>query len=258
MRNVIKAVIPASGRGTRMRPLTEYLPKPMLPLGKKPVLQHIVEELKEADIREMAIVIHPDHESVYSYFNNYPGITFIRDDSRSGPGGALLKAEKFIGGDPFITLFSDAPVKGSGREEHLKELIEIKKSRNAGAALSIYQIPQTEISSRGVVVPRTEKFSKAVRLADIIEKPPPAEKTEGKQWASACRFVLDARIFKALKNIERDEDGEIQLTPAIRRLIKKVIPVMGVPLKKELVRYDTGNFSGYFEAFEEFADRKQS
>lgn len=253
MGKIDKAVIPAAGRGTRLQPLTDYMPKAMLPLGRKPVLQHIIEELYEANIREIGIIIHPAHEQVYSYFCDYPGIIFICDESTSGPGGAILKAEKFVDGSPFLTLFSDAPVKGDGRGDYLKELMEIKKSENAGAAVSIYQIPQAEVSSRGVVLPKSEKFSNAVRLSDIIEKPSPAEKTKGKQWASACRYVLDARIFEALKNSERDEDGEIQLTPAIRRLIEQDVPVLGVPLKKELVRYDTGNFRGYFKAFEKFA-----
>lgn len=240
--------------GTRLRPLTDYLPKPMLPLGKKPVLHHIAEELKEAGITEMIIVIHPAHEHLYSYFSDWNEITFIRDDSTSGPGGAILQAEEFVDGEEFITVFSDAPVKGEGRGNYLKGLAEAKISEEAGAALSIYPIPKSEVSSRGLVLPGRENFADSVRLTDIIEKPSTAEYTSGKQWASACRYVLDARIFNVLKNSERDESGEIQLTTAIRRLIKKEIPVWGVPLKKNLVRYDTGNFRGYFEAFEAFAD----
>lgn len=254
MGNIEKAIIPAAGVGTRMRPLTDYLPKPMLPLGKKPVLQHIAEELKEAGITEMGIVIHPAHEHLYSYFSDWNEITFIRDDTTSGPGGAILQAEEFVGGDEFITVFSDAPVKGEDRGIYLKELTEAKISDEAGVVLSMYSIPKTEVSSRGLVLPEREKFTDVVRLTDIIEKPPISEYTGDRQWASACRYVLDTRIFDELKNSERDEGGEIQLTTAIRRLIKKEIPVWGVPLKKNLVRYDTGNFSGYFEAFEAFAD----
>lgn len=62
MGNIKKAIIPAAGVGARLRPLTDYLPKPMLPLGKKPVLQHILEELKEAGITQMGVIIHPAHE----------------------------------------------------------------------------------------------------------------------------------------------------------------------------------------------------
>lgn len=254
MGNIKKAIIPAAGVGTRMRPLTNYLPKPMLPLGKKPVLQHITEELKEAGITQMGIVIHPAQEHLYSYFSDWNEITFIRDESTSGPGGAILQAEEFAGGNEFITVFSDAPVKGEDRGNYLKELAEAKVSEEAGAALSIYSIPKTEVSSRGLVLPERENFTDGVRLTDIIEKPPASEYSGGRQWASACRYVLDARIFHELKNSERDEGGEIQLTTAIRRLIKKGIPVWGLPLKKNLVRYDTGNFRGYFEAFEAFAD----
>lgn len=183
-------------------------------------------------------------------------VTFISDDSTSGPGGAILKAEEFVGGDEFITVFSDAPVKGESRGSYLNELTETKASEEAGAALSIYRVPKTEVSSRGMVLPASEKFTGSVRLTDIIEKPSTFDSTSGELWASACRYVLDARIFWALKKLERDFDGEIQLTTAIRRLIKQEIPVWGVPLKKNLVRYDTGNFRGYFEAFEAFADTR--
>jgi len=251
MSQISKAVVPAAGLGTRMEPISSYLPKPMLPLGRKPVLQHIVDELQQAGIQEIGLVIRSDHQAIWKYFRNQSAITLIKDDSTSGPGGAILKTEEFIGGDDFVVIFSDAPIRGSNRSEYLQRLMALKQNRKARAALSIYQIPKSEASSRGVVVFDEQEFSKVepLRLTDIIEKPSDEEIS---RWASACRYVLDGDIFEALKNISADEDGELQLTPAIRHLIATGKTVVGLPLPNQLQRYDTGNFEGYFEAFGDF------
>jgi len=218
MSQISKAVVPAAGLGTRMEPISSYLPKPMLPLGRKPVLQHIVDELQQAGIQEIGLVIRSDHQAIWEYFRNQSAITLIKDDSTSGPGGAILKTEEFIGGDDFVVIFSDAPIRGSNRSEYLKRLMALKQNRKIRAVLSIYQIPQSEVSSRGVVVFDEQEFSKVepLRLTDIIEKPSDEEIS---RWASACRYVLDGDIFETLKSITSDQKGELQLTPAIRDLI---------------------------------------
>ena len=253
MSNITKAVIPAAGLGTRMKPISNYLPKSMMPLGRKPVLEHITDELKEAGIKEIAIVKRSSYSVIEEYFSKYKGFYFIDDDSRSGPGGALLKAEEFIGEEDFVTVFADAPVKGEQRSSHLQNLISVKQIKNTAAAISIYQIPQSEISSRGVVTFANQGLDQGpVQLADIIEKPSKSEQRS--RWASACRYVLGNEIFDRLRNISRDGNREIQLTPALQRLISEGRKVLGVPLPDYMRRYDTGNFKGYFEAFEDFAE----
>ncbi len=109
MSKITKAVIPAAGKGTRMRPLTNYISKPMLPLGKKPVLQHIIEELKEGGINEISVVVKSDDQKMIDYFEDDTSVQFILDDSFSGPGGAILKTEQFIKNEDFIVVFADAP-----------------------------------------------------------------------------------------------------------------------------------------------------
>lgn len=227
----------------------------MLPLGKKPVLQHIVEELKGAGITKIAVVIRTEHESVAEYFGGDESISFIYDDSVSGPGGAVLEAESFIAGDDFLVVLSDAPVRGSGRSDYLGKLMAIKNKTEAQAVLSIYQVPVSEMGSRGVVVLEKESIGKeAVSLEDIIEKPD-KERRIG-NWASACRYVFEGEIFEALKNSSTDKDGELQLTSAIRYLIQNKKRVVGCPLPQGLQRYDIGNFEGYFEAFAAFTSGK--
>lgn len=253
MSRIKKAVIPAAGSGTRMKPISNYLPKPMLPLGKKPVLQYIIEELKGADIEEIAIVTRSEYETIFEYFSSDSSVTFIEDNSSSGPGGAILKAENFIGEDDFIVIFSDAPMLGKNRSEYLKHLIAAKTYSELKSVLSIYPISKSEISSRGVVCFEKEQISEEeiVRLTDILEKP--SEDQEFRLWASACRYIFEASIIKELKAVEIDSNGERQLTPAIRKLIEEGSPVGGLPLKDDLERHDTGNFEGYFEAFRKFS-----
>lgn len=252
MGKITKAIIPAAGLGTRMKPITNYLPKPMLPLGKKPVIQHIVEELKGAGITEIVLIIRKEHESIVEYFSDTDGLSFIYDETASGPGGAILKAEPFVAEENFVVIFSDAPIKGEGRSEYLKNLVGLKEEEE-NAVLSIYEIPGSEISSRGIVTFEEKDLSgsRVVKLKDIIEKP--SSKRGSQTWASACRYVLGPEIFDSLKKVESDEDGELQLTPAIRLMIAEGYEVLGYPLAKSLNRYDTGNFEGYFQAFIDFA-----
>lgn len=254
MSTITKAVIPAAGRGTRLRPLTEYLPKPMLPLGRKPVLQHIVEEVGAAGIEEIALIVRSDQKAVFSRYSGFSGLELLVDDSFSGPGGALLKAEEFVAGSNFVTVLADAPVRGPGRERHLNELINLRKTDEAAAALSLYRIPGSEAGDRGVVaVEEREGPEKSpLQITGMTEKPPAGN--NGKRWASACRYVFGPEIFEMLKKADRAEKGELQLTAGIRQLIKEKRPVLGLPLPDGLKRYDTGNFEGYFEAFSAFTE----
>lgn len=252
--SIQKAVIPAAGKGRRMSPISDYLPKSMLPLGKKPVLHHIIEELRDASISKIAVIARSNQTAVFSYFMNFPEVEFIIDDSTSGPGGAILEAREFVGENDFITIFADAPVRGADRGIYLQELMDIKKNKDAEAALAIYKVAQKEMGSRGVITFKDKDHQKeGIRhLADIIEKPEPEKYTSS--WAAACRYVLSPQIFEALGNIERDENEELQLTTALRHLIKEGNSVVGYSIPNNMRRYDTGNFEGYFEAFRDFAD----
>jgi len=251
MKTISKAVIPAAGKGTRMRPLTNYLTKPMLPLGKKPVLQHIIEELKEAGINKIAVVVRSDDQKMIEYFEDDTAVQLIFDDSLSGPGGAILKTESFVKNEEFVVVFADAPLEGSGRSRYLNDLISLKSKEGVMGALAIYPIGKEEASSRGVVKFEANRSTddKTVRLTDIIEKPSVIPEDP---WATACRYVLDNKIFDILKRTTPDKNNELQLTPAIRKMIQNEDIVLGYPLPDGISRHDTGNFEGYFEAFRAF------
>ncbi len=135
MSKIRKAVIPAAGLGSRLRPLTDYLSKPMLPLGKKPVLQYIIEELKETGIEEIAVVAKSDDTDMRNYFKKETTVDFIVDDTLSGPGGVLLKAESFVNEENFVVAFSDSPLKGEGRKNYIQKLISLKRNTEIAAVL---------------------------------------------------------------------------------------------------------------------------
>lgn len=252
MTQINKAVIPAAGQGTRLRPLTNYLSKPMLPLGKKPVLQHIIEELKEAGIKEIAVVVRSDDQRMVDYFKEDAAIQFIFDDSSSGPGGAILKTEPFINNDEdFVVVFADAPLIGTGIGTFWRDLISLKKETDVMATLAIYPIAKEEVSSRGVVKFEVDKYisAKRLRLTDITEKP---STVPDEPWAVACRYVLNNNVLDILKEVDPDDNGELQITPAIHKMITGGDKVLGHPLPEGLTRHDTGNFEGYFKALQAF------
>lgn len=245
-----KAVIPAAGNGSRLSPVSQYLPKGMLPLGKKPVLHHIVDELREVEIEHIAIVAKSRHTPVFSYFRDFADVNLIIDDSETGPGGALLAAEEFINNDNFVTIFADAPVIGEAREQNLYELIKIKEVKESAAVLSAYKVPRLEANQRGIIeFEGSERLMDGVRRITEIKEKPSKEDLEEKEWASACRYVFGQNIFDALKEIETDGKGELQLSDATQLLIEQGELVVGYPLKDNLKRYDTGTFEGYREAF---------
>ena len=255
-KSIRKAVIPAAGTGSRLLPITNYLPKAMLPLGKKPVLHHIVDELQEASIDKIGIVARSNQTAIFKYFRNFPDVEFIIDDSKSGPGGAVLNAQKFVGSEDFIVVFGDSPIKGKKRGSYLNDLTKLKKSKNAAAVISTYNVPESEISSRGVLVfEEQDEINGPQKITNIIEKPSP--QTVESTWVSACRYILDPSIFYALSAIGSAEEDEIQLTTAIRHQVQNGDSVWGYPLPRRLKRYDTGNFEGYFEAFSVFATENQ-
>jgi UTP--glucose-1-phosphate uridylyltransferase len=251
MPSVSKAIIPAAGLGKRMHPLSSYMSKPMLPLGRKPVLQHIIEEIRAAGVEEILILSRSEHKAIRSYFQDRSNITIEIDDSAGGPGEAILKGERFAGNGSLLSVFSDAPLGGEEPEVVIKKMKELFQQHDAEAVLSIYPVPEKEAGSRGIVkVDDLNSRRGLYRITDIIEKPGSISISE--PMASACRYLFTSRIFSALKSANRDKNGELQLTAGIKELIKGGHKVLGITLPEGITRHDTGNFKGYFRALNSF------
>jgi len=258
---VRKAVIPAAGLGTRLLPLTRSLPKEMLPIGRKPVIQYVVEEIFSAGIEYILIITSQSKRLIEDYFDgseSLPGEVFyvnqaIRPDLPYGLAYAVSLAEGFAGNEPFLVCLGDCIIKNSSANSLLRRLIHTHETQNSAVTVAFEEVAPEQVSRYGIARPSSiadQMFPEEFQLDDIVEKP--SRQKAPSNLAVAARYVLEPEIFSYIKQTQPGAGGELQLTDAIRLLLKSGHPVWGVKLKNE-VRYDIGSFPGYFKAFFEFS-----
>jgi UTP--glucose-1-phosphate uridylyltransferase len=253
-KTISKAIIPAAGLGTRMEPITKVIPKEMLPLGRKPVLEYIIEELHAGGIEEILIVTRSDKSIIREYFETWDGIDFIEENHARGSGYAVLMGKDFVGEDECIVALADAPLWEENPGSLVLELSHAHITQQAAITMAIYQVPWGETHMRGIMNPAREIIpGKAVALRDMIEKPDP--ETAPSNWAGVGRYAFSPDIFIALETITPDENSEIGITEGIRRLAQAGKAFYGYPLREGQTRFDTGNYEGYVEAFRFFTEK---
>jgi len=197
-----KAVVLAAGRGTRMQSLTEQIPKPMLPVRGKPILEHLLDRLREAGITSALIVTGYRAEAIETHFRGYPlSLEFRRQTVVDGTGSAALLGEQFVGDEPFLLTFGDV-------------LAEAAAYRGMLAALTDYPEAEMAIGVKWVEDPWQ---GAAVYAADgwvsrIIEKPPQGSSTT--HWNSAGLFAFRRSVFDELRRVPISPRGEYELTTA--------------------------------------------
>jgi dTDP-glucose pyrophosphorylase len=211
---VNKAVVLAAGKGTRMGELTEHLPKPMLPLAGKPMIEHILDRLGEAGISEAFIVTGYRAEIIEQHLRDYPmKLTFERQQAINGTGTAALLARKFAGADPFLLTFGDIICESDDYSGI--------SSINAAAVLGVKHVDDpyqgAAVYEQGGVVSR------------IIEKPPRGTSTT--HWNSAGLYTFDPVIFEHLAKLEPSPRGEYELTGGIASLIAAGERVLLYPIR---------------------------
>lgn len=269
---VTKAVIPAAGKGTRLYPATKSQAKEMLPLGTKPTIQHVVEELAAAGVRQVLIVTGRRKRAIEDHFDvdgewlsevNHDGrgaddlwpqdieIFYTRQSEQRGLGDAVACARAFCAGEPFVVALGDciltAPAQGPGAVVRLVDLFERAR---AAACIATYPVSLEDTSRYGILDPAGETSGRApFALRGIVEKPGPARAPS--TWAISARYVFTPAIFDAIeegRSLARDGE-EIQLTDAIRALLSRGLSVYGMPLAEGEVRLDVGDFRSYGSAF---------
>jgi UTP--glucose-1-phosphate uridylyltransferase len=266
-----KAVIPAAGLGTRFLPVTKSMPKEMLPIIDKPVIQYVVEEAIDAGIDDIIIITGRGKRAIEDYFDaapelemrlssqqkeetlsrlkkitDFPGIHYIRQKEPLGLGDAILKAEKHIGNEPFAVLLGDDIV--ANTNSCTGQLMSVF-SRFRASVISVEEVPPEKVSSYGIIkgsVIEPDLYA----IEDIIEKPTPA--LAPSTMGAVGRYIFIPEIFDCLKYTSPGVGNEIQLTDAIRLLLKKH-PVYGFKFKGK--RYDTGDKLGYIETIIDYALR---
>jgi dTDP-glucose pyrophosphorylase len=205
--NITKAVLLAAGRGTRMRDLTAALPKPMLEVRGKPVLQHIVEGLRDAGLADFLIIVGWRAEVVRDFFGDGSKlgvrIAYETQIVQDGTGRVVELAREFTGADPFILSYGDILI----APENYPRICTGLESAEA-----VVSVKQNEDVAQGGAVFVNEKFE----LIDLREKPKPGEPTS--PWYNAGVYGFKPSIFDYIAKLERSPRGEYELTDAIRNL----------------------------------------
>ena len=271
---VRKAIIPAAGLGTRLLPNTKSIPKEMLPLVDKPVIQYIVEEAVSAGIEEILIITNRGKSPIEDYFDYSPDLEerlirdgkqdeantvravadmadvfFLRQKETKGLGHAIWRAKSFVGDEPFAILLGDDIM--LSEKPVLKQLVEAAEEHSC-SAIAVREVPD-ELIVKYSSVKLEEKLSDRVfRIGDMNEKPTLEEKFSN--YAILGRYVLTPAIFDILAHTAPGRNNEIQLTDGMKELCH-IEPMCAVDFEGR--RYDTGNLKGYLEAIIDFALKNQ-
>jgi UDP-N-acetylglucosamine diphosphorylase / glucose-1-phosphate thymidylyltransferase / UDP-N-acetylgalactosamine diphosphorylase / glucosamine-1-phosphate N-acetyltransferase / galactosamine-1-phosphate N-acetyltransferase len=205
--NIVKAVLLAAGRGTRMRELTQEIPKPMLRVRGKPVLQHIIEGLRDAGVSDFLIIVGWHAEVVRNFFSDGSTlgarIEYATQVVQDGTGKVVELAREFTGPDPFVLSYGDILV---APENYPRICAALE------GAKAVVSVKRNEDVSQGGAVFVNEKFE----LIDLREKPKPGEPTS--PWYNAGIYAFRPVIFDYIAKLERSPRGEFELTDAVRNL----------------------------------------
>jgi len=255
------AVFPVAGRGTRFLPATKAVPKEMLPIIDKPLIQYGVEEAIEAGATRLVFITHSSKRAIEDHFDQDveleraledagkmeilarvrdvvpKGIScvFIRQGEPLGLGHAVLCARPAVGDEPFFVHLPDDLI--IGERGCLSEMVE-QYERTGASSIAVEEVPQDKTSSYGIVDIDTEG-----QLKQIVEKPAPEEAPS--TLAVVGRYLLTPAIFDKLETTGRGAGGEIQLTDAIADLLGSE-PVYASRFTGR--RFDCGNKLGYIQA----------
>jgi UTP--glucose-1-phosphate uridylyltransferase len=268
------AVIPVAGMGTRLLPATKSQPKEMLPVGRKPVVQYVVEELTRVGIQRMLFITGAGKHSIENHFDlNLELIDNLRETGKEelltelefersaaqyfytrqrqllGLGHAVLCAQPFIGDQSFVVALGDSIIGLHAQSRVVESMIKIFEEQKAAAVIAFEEVPIDDVHQYGIAQPKVP--GSIFEVQDLIEKPSAEEAPSN--LAIAARYVFSPAIFDAIQHTKPGKGGEIQLTDAIRLLLHNNHKIYGVCLDSTEKRYDIGNFESYFRAFVEFA-----
>ncbi|MFC1538020.1 UTP--glucose-1-phosphate uridylyltransferase [Candidatus Latescibacterota bacterium] len=262
---IIKVVIPVAGLGTRLLPATKSQPKEMLPIGRKPIVQYVVEEVAQAGLENILFVTGRKKRSIEDHFDFCPELGeecpesdlpdnlsyfYIRQANQHGLGDAISYAEKFVGNDSFAVALGDTVIHGGSHSSLLKRMIDVHEREKAAATVAIMEVSEDNVRKYGIAKPKKRPGS-SFEIDKLIEKPLPSAAPSN--LAVTARYVFDPVIFEAIKKTPPGNRGELEITDAMNTLIKMGHKVVGVKLRKNESRYDVGSFESYFKAFLDYA-----
>lgn len=207
----MKGVIPAAGKGTRMEPFTNAYPKELLPVGEKAVIEHAINDMKEAGITDICIVVGWKQHAILDYLGSGKDlgvhITYVVQDKRDGLAGAVKAAENFVGDESFAVVLGDNYVDD---KEALKDLVEFHEEEDMDATIGSFR--PDDVTSYGIIDPGEENL-----VENLVEKP--SEGDAPSNIAISGMYVFEPEIFGSIDEIGKGVGGEYQLTDAIDRMI---------------------------------------
>ena len=250
------AVVPVAGLGTRLLPATRAIPKEMLPVGGKPVVQHVVEELAAAGIERVVFVTAVGKEAIERHFaaavadGEFGGLTFeyVVQPQQCGLGAAVLRAHAATGDEPFAIALGDAILGTRTQPRVIERLAQARAAHDGAFAVAVRDVPRALTNRFGIVC--TDADADVARVTSIVEKPDPGAAPS--TLAVAARYVATPAIYDALRDTPPGAHGELELTDAIARLVDAGTPVVALHIRA-LERHDIGTHESYAAAFLAFA-----
>lgn len=271
---VRKAVFPAAGLGTRFLPATKAMPKEMLPLVDKPLIQYGVEEAMHSGVQNIIIVTGRGKTAIEDHFDvsfelehllesrhkrdllatvrsvsDLINVAYVRQKEALGLGHAVLRARELVGDEPFAAILSDDII--DSEVPALRQLLDVYEFYGA-PVVALMEVPRENISAYGVVdaepIPDTNGGGRVYRIRNLVEKPKPEEAPSN--LAIIGRYVLTPEVFESIESIEPGSGGELQLTDALKHVLRSR-PIYGY--RFEGTRYDAGDKLGFLRATVEFA-----
>lgn len=271
------AIIPVAGMGTRLLPATKSQPKEMLPVGRKPVVQYVVEELTNSGMRRLLFITSRGKSSIEYHFDsdnelvNYlrqtgreeqlrdvvfshtdQGVEFFytRQREQRGLGHAVLCARPLVGDEPCVVALGDSIIGVHAQSDIVARMVDEFERSKADVVVAFEEVAPQEVVHYGIAQPRGPAGD-VFELEDVVEKP--GVQQAPSNLAVAARYVLSPAIFPALAETPPGKGNEIQLTDAIRQLLREGHKGIGIRLGPSERRFDVGNFATYFRTFIEFA-----
>ncbi len=271
--SIRKAVLPVAGWGTRFLPATKAMPKEMLPIVDKPIIQFIVEEFIEAGIENLVFVTGRHKKAIENHFDINVSLEkhlsdsgkeellyqikrishmvnpiYVRQKEQLGLGHAVLTAEPAVGKEPFVVALGDIILDRG--EEHLKSMISMF-NRFGKSIIALFEVEPSEVHKYGVA--KVKEIEDGVfMIEDVVEKPSPGEAPSN--LAIVGRYIFTPEIFEALKRTKPGKGGEIQLTDAIKLLMEREV-VYAYRVNSRV--YDTGNPLDYLKTVIELSINRE-
>ncbi len=234
-----KAVIPAAGLGTRFLPVTKSVPKELLPIVDRPLLQYVIAEVAEAGVEEVIIVTSPGKESISDYFQpraaleqhlsdngadellakvaeatNLARVSFVLQHEALGLGHAVLMAKDAVGGEPFVVILPDDIISHSPGA--ISQMVQVSEEMDAGV-IAVEVVPWDVVENYGVV-DASQVTERMHKIQGLVEKPPREQAPSN--LTIVGRYILPPEIFQILEDTKPGARGEIQLTDALVTLLQ--------------------------------------